>query len=162
MSDPELFGWLSEANWQDRIDEIIQKSVSIKRDMVNADEFDTGIRQFLNLGHTFGHAIEKCSNFSISHGQGVAIGMSIAAGAADNSDVCKAILTANRACGLPVSSPYPAEHLAEAALSDKKRKGGKITLVLPERIGKCYLENIDVSQLEDAFRRGIDMVEALK
>jgi len=160
LTDPELFGWMLESDWPDKIDEIIARSVAIKRDVVNADEFDTGLRQQLNLGHTFGHAIEKCSEFTLTHGQGVAIGMAIAAGAAELPDVCRAILDANRACGLPQRTAYPAGQLAEAALSDKKRQGSKITLVLPERIGRCRLEKIDVAMLEDAFRRGLAMVEA--
>lgn len=162
LADPELFGWMGQPQWTSRIDEIIARSVSIKRDVVNADEFDVGLRQQLNLGHTFGHAIEKCSNFTITHGQGVAIGMGIAAGAANLPGVCQSILQACRACNLPVASPYPAGQLAEAALSDKKRQGGRITLVLPEKIGRCRLETIDVAMLEDAFQRGIAMVEALK
>lgn len=162
LSDPELFGWMCQDDWTDKIDEIIARSVSIKRDVVNADEFDTGIRQQLNLGHTFGHAIEKCSNFTISHGQGVAIGMGIAAGAAGLKDVCADILRACRACELPTLSPYPAHQLAQAALSDKKRQGAKITLVLPESIGRCKLETISIDQLEDAFERGIQMTEALQ
>jgi len=161
LSDPELFGWMSHPNWTDRIDEIIARSVSIKRNVVNDDEFDTGLRQTLNLGHTFGHAIEKCSDFTVTHGQGVAIGMAIAAGAANLPEVCRAIIAASRTCGLPVTSPFPAGMLAEAALSDKKRQGDLITLVLPESIGKCRLIKTDVALLEDAFRRGIEMTEAL-
>ncbi|MBQ9951966.1 MAG: 3-dehydroquinate synthase [Clostridia bacterium] len=161
LSDPELFGWMSRPGWIDRMDEIIARNVSIKRDVVNADEFESGLRQTLNLGHTFGHAIEKCSDFTLSHGQGVAIGMVIAAGAAGKPDVCKAIIAACRSCGLPVLSPYPAGQLAQAALNDKKRRGDSITLVLPEAIGKCRLEKTDVAQLEDAFRRGMKMAEEL-
>lgn len=161
LTDPELFGWMLESDWTDRIDAIIARSVAIKRNVVNADEFDTGVRQQLNLGHTFGHAIEKCSDFTLTHGQCVAIGMAIAAGAARQTDVCRAILSANRACGLPLHTDYPAAQLAEAALSDKKRQGGAITLVLPEAIGRCRLARIDVNQLEDAFRLGLATVEAL-
>ena len=61
--------------WLDDLGEIIERSVINKRDVVAADEFDLGARQFLNLGHTFGHAIEKCSGLKILHGQGVAIGI---------------------------------------------------------------------------------------
>ena len=161
LADPELFDWMGRPDWTERLEEIIARNVSIKRDVVNADEFEAGLRQQLNLGHTFGHAIEKCSGFTVSHGQGVAIGMVIAAGAAGQPDVCRAIIAANRSCGLPVTTSYSPEQLTEAALSDKKRKGDRITLVLPERIGKCRLEKIDVAMLEDAFRRGLAMAEAL-
>ena len=149
-------------DWADGLDEIVARSVAIKRDFVRADEFDNGARRMLNLGHTFGHAIEKCSGFALSHGQGVAIGMAIAAGAAGRPELCAAILRANRNCGLPVECPYPAAALARAALSDKQRRGGRIALVLPEEIGRCRLEEIDVSGLEDAFRRGIEGMEAAK
>ncbi len=161
LSDPEMFNWLCQPDWIERLDEIIARNVSIKRDVVNADEFESGLRQTLNLGHTFGHAIEKCSDFSLSHGQCVGIGMVIAAGAANRPEVCKAIIAANRSCGLLVQSPYPADVLTQAALSDKKRKGNSITLVLPESIGQCRLEKIDVSLLENAFKRGVEMAEAL-
>lgn len=161
LSDPMLFDRLCRPDWIDDIDELIARNVSIKRDVVNADEFETGLRQTLNLGHTFGHAIEKCSGFALSHGQSVAIGMVIAAGAADRPEVCRAIIAANRSCGLPSLCNYSAEELADAALNDKKRKGDSITLVLPEAIGRCILHKISVSELEDAFRRGMEMAEAL-
>lgn len=161
LADPELFCWMCQPDWVQHIDKIIARNVAIKRDVVNADEFEAGLRQTLNLGHTFGHAIEKCSDFTISHGQGVAVGMVIAAGAANLPEICKEIISANRCCGLPTTSPYSAAELAQAALSDKKRKGDSITLVLPDRIGHCRLEKIDVSRLEDAFRCGIAMAEAL-
>ena len=160
LRDPELFGWMCRKDWLERLDEIIERSVAIKADVVAADEFDTGLRRQLNLGHTFGHAIEKCSNFTISHGQAVAVGMMLAAGAANRADLCRRIAEANRSCGLPTSVSYAPEQLAPAALSDKKRMGGRITLVLPERIGKCYLDDVNVSELEDIFRRSIQLVEA--
>ena len=92
----------------------------------------------------------------------MAIGTAIAAGAAGLEEMVGAILDANRACGLPVTVPYDAATLAASAMNDKKRKGASITLVLPERIGLCRLETIDISLLEDAFTRGIAMVEAAR
>ena len=100
-------------------------------------------------------------DFKVFGGKDTLIYSAIAAGAAGQPDVCKAIIAANRSCGLPVTTSYSPEQLTEAALSDKKRKGDRITLVLPERIGKCRLEKIDISMLEDAFRRGLAMAEAL-
>ena len=63
--------------------------------------------------------------------------------------------------GLPVRCDYDAGALAQAALSDKKRSGGEITLVLPERIGKCYLKKVPVSELPDWFARGLAAQAAL-
>ena len=64
------------------------------------------------------------------------------------------LIDACRSCGLPFQSPYPAAMLAEAALSDKKRRGDKITLVLPEKIGQCVLKTIDVAELPVYFAKG--------
>lgn len=161
LCDPALFAQMGDA-WKNSIDEIIERSVSIKRDIVRADEFDNGERQLLNLGHTFGHAIEKCSGFSVTHGQGVAIGMEMAAGASGKEEICRKIIRTNRACGLPTRCAFDAKQLAQAALSDKKRMGSRIALVLPERIGECRIAETDVSMLEDAFQRGLAMTEALQ
>ncbi|MBE5783472.1 MAG: 3-dehydroquinate synthase [Clostridiales bacterium] len=152
LQDPELFESMKNGTWQQAMEETVAKCVSIKRDYVMEDEKDTGVRQFLNLGHTFGHAVEKCSGFSISHGQGVGIGLLMAARAAGVA--VSQVEEALKACGLPTQSPYPARQLSEAALSDKKRKGGKITLVLPEKIGKCCLKTIPVEELPFYFAHG--------
>ena len=161
LLDAELFGWMTDGSWRDRIDEVVARSLNIKQAFVSEDEFDRGARRMLNLGHTFGHAIEKCSNYTVTHGQAVAMGMVIAAGAAEQEQVCRGVIDACRACALPVVTAFPPERLAAAALTDKKREGGSITLVLPERVGACRLETIPVSELEARFRRGMAMAEAL-
>lgn len=161
LTSPMLFEMMKKGGWLDNMDEIIEKSVSIKRDVVNADEFDTGLRRLLNLGHTFGHAIEKCANFTLAHGQCVGIGTAIAAGYTGNRELCREILAANKASGLPTDVEFSPEELSQAALSDKKRMGGKIALVLPVKIGECRIENINVACLTDAFRRGVEMVKEL-
>ena len=152
LTDEALFAALGSGEWRQSMEETIARCVEIKRSYVIQDERDHGQRQFLNLGHTFGHAAEACSGFSLTHGQGVAIGLAMAARAAGMDPA--PILDACRACGLPTNSPYAAARLAEAALSDKKRRGNSITLVLPERIGQCRLETVAVSELPAWFARG--------
>ena len=152
LEDETLFDALKTGAWKNEMEKTIARCVAIKRDYVQGDERDNGKRQFLNLGHTFGHAVEKCSGFTLTHGQGVAIGMVMAARAAGMD--ASQIESACRACGLPTQSPYPASQLAEAALHDKKRRGGKITLVLPEAIGSCYLKTVDVAELPAYFAKG--------
>lgn len=140
--------------------QIIKQCVSIKRDIVIEDERDTGIRQLLNFGHTIGHSIEKCSNYEITHGHAVAMGMLIVSKASD-----KLLLTKNN-CYLeiknilemfnfPLNCPYTANELTQVALKDKKRSGTSITLVLPDQIGICYLEKMDVSKLETFIESGL-------
>ena len=94
---------------------------------VSYTHLDNGARQFLNFGHTFGHAVEKSMNFTLSHGQCVAIGMVMAFRAAglDDTEIIRALI----ACSLPTASPCSLDALCAAALLDKKRRGGMVTLV---------------------------------
>lgn len=135
-----------------KLDEAIARCVEIKRDVVNEDEFDRGLRGLLNFGHTLGHGIEKESNFTISHGSAVAKGMALAAKLAVHMGLCA------QACadeliallddyGFDLTCPYSAELLYEASLSDKKRAGDNISLVLPESIGKCVLYKMPCTEL---------------
>ena len=152
LADPGLFDALRTGQWKEDLAGTIARNVRIKRDFVRGDEEDRGKRQFLNLGHTFGHAIETCSGFTLTHGQGVAMGLVMAALAAGMDP--KPIREACRACGLPTECPYSAAELAEAALGDKKRRGGEITLVLPEAVGKCHLKTIPLAEMPLYFRKG--------
>ena len=161
LQDKELFSWMCSDAWKEKLPEIILRSVEIKRMMVMEDEFDTGLRKMLNLGHTFGHAIEKCADFSLSHGFGVAIGMAIAAGAAGKMDVCKEIIRANINCGLPSSTAFSPDILANAALTDKKRSGATVDLILPEEIGRCNIVKTPVEQLVTLFEKGLNTVKEL-
>jgi len=162
LYDEALFAALEQGDWHDDMDAVIGRCVEWKRDVVAEDEFDTGSRAFLNLGHTFGHAIEKCSGLTVTHGQGVAIGMLMAAASAGcDDDMVLRLARCVEANGLSTHCPYDADRLAEAALSDKKRAGDGITLVLPERIGKCRLQRIPVAELGAYFARALARMEAL-
>ena len=74
IGDVDLFEKTAKGDFRNDLEEIIETCVKMKRDIVMEDEFDNGVRQLLNLGHTLGHAIEKRSGFAISHGHAVAIG----------------------------------------------------------------------------------------
>ena len=162
LNDPALFALLESGDWLERVDEVVERCVAYKRDVVAGDEFDTGNRAFLNLGHTFGHAIEVCSKLTVLHGQAVGVGMLMAAAVADCPDEMILRLAAClRKNGLPTRCDYPAAALASAALSDKKRSGGTLTLVLPRAIGKCELKKIDVAGLPGCFERALARQEAL-
>lgn len=161
LSDTKLFDMLETGDWLDDIDEVIERCVCNKRDVVAEDEFDNGARQFLNLGHTFGHAIEKCSGLGITHGQGVAIGMIMAACSAGlpEEEILR-IARCIKSNGLSTHCAFDVQSLCAAALSDKKRKGSNITLVLPEKIGKCELRKISVDHLSDYFERALSAQQA--
>ena len=158
--DKELFDSVKDGNVKDIIDSIIYRCIELKRSVVEIDEHDNGERQLLNFGHTIGHAIEKCSGFSISHGNSVAIGMMIAAKASfalgfsseDCAPEIKEALINNR---LPVSASFSAEELYEVTLCDKKRRGKTINLIVPEKIGKCFRKEQSTDRILEFIKCGI-------
>ena len=168
LADPGLFNSL-EDGMIPALDPaaLIAGCVSYKAGVVERDEKEQGERKLLNLGHTVGHAIEKCSNFTIPHGHAVAAGLAIIARASKRlgwtlEDGINA-WTADRICstlsltGLPISTEYSAGALAQAALSDKKRAGDSITIVVPRTIGDCVLKKIHVTELEAIIRTGLEV-----
>ncbi len=154
LYDPDLFAHLEEMGLNFDREAVITQCVALKRDVVALDEFDTGARMKLNLGHTFGHAIEANSDFTVSHGQAVAIGMAMAARAGRCPDTDR-ILACLEKFGLPTTTDYSAQMLLETALSDKKRTGGTIHLILPRSIGHCDIVPTPVEQLKSIFEEGL-------
>ncbi|MCQ2068297.1 MAG: 3-dehydroquinate synthase, partial [Bacteroidaceae bacterium] len=138
------------------LEQVIARCISIKRDVVEKDEFDKGLRGLLNFGHTFGHAIEKLSGFTITHGSAVARGMIIAAkvakvyGFTDYTDVITKIV---KDYGFETECPFSADELYGVILSDKKRSGADITLVLPKEIGACTLEKMPAAQVLELMKK---------
>ena len=135
---------------------VIARCIEIKRDIVEQDEFDKGLRGLLNMGHTFGHAIEKLSGFTITHGSAVARGMIIAAkvakvyGFADYTDVITKVV---KEYGFETDCPFKADELYSVILSDKKRSGADITLVLPKQIGASTLEKMPAVQVLELMKK---------
>ena len=134
---------------------LIARCVDTKRRVVEADEFDRGERMKLNLGHTPGHAIERLSDFEIPHGAAVAMGLYIMTKAflPEAADEVAAALEAN---GLEARAPFSAADIAAAALTDKKRSGDTISLVVPTSIGSSEIRPTAVGELEAIFERGME------
>ena len=160
INDRPLFDKLKATPIMDQLEDVIENCVRDKRDVVNADERDTGVRQLLNLGHTAAHSIEILSGFEISHGSAVAIGTALIARAANKMGLCPdqerdEIINVLKAYSLPTSCPYTATALAEIALSDKKRSGGRISLIIPFGIGNSQIYEVEVERLEEIFSQGL-------
>ena len=160
LKDAALFERLKRDKDYVKSEECIARCIEIKKEYVEEDEFDRGVRQFLNLGHTVGHAIEKRSNYACSHGKAVALGMAVMARCACSLGILEKeglsdILSLLCDFGFETRSPYTAEELLPLMLSDKKRMGGNITLVLPEKIGNCVLYELDVKELGDFVKKGL-------
>ena len=158
LNDPELFRLfeelsLEEIDWED----VIFRSIRSKIYYVEEDEKDTGMRQMLNLGHTVGHAIEKCSDHKITHGHAVAIGMAFLSartfGKGITSKECaERIRQALLRNGLPIQCSYLPEELYQAIAHDKKRHGDKINIIVPIEIGQCKLLEIHMEQMRELLR----------
>ena len=161
LSDPRLFNCV-ESGMLNALDpvEMIAGCVAYKAGVVERDEKETGERKLLNLGHTIGHAIEKCSGYTIPHGHAVAAGLAVISRSAARLGWMPDSRDADRICAaladlsLPVSTEFSPELLADAALADKKRAGDFITIVVPKEIGGCELRKMPVTELLPVIRAG--------
>jgi 3-dehydroquinate synthetase len=158
IADPLLFEWLERGDGQ-ATQRWIERALAVKINVVNVDPFEKDVRAALNLGHTVGHGIEAASEYTLSHGEAVAIGlvaeahMAEAIGLAKNGLAARieAVLTQ---LGLPTrfqKLTIPAVRTAMS--SDKKKAGGQLRFALPvepgvAEIGQSVPENVIQETLE--------------
>ena len=160
LFDRDFFDYLTaEGEGFDR-EYVIERCVCMKRDVVARDEFDNGERRLLNLGHTVGHGVEAGSHFTLSHGKSVAIGTAIVARSAVNHQLLSQkdadlIIQTLEIFHLPVVTGQNAQSLADFALSDKKRAGGTVSLIIPRSIGRCEILPVPVEKLEEFIAAGL-------
>ena len=160
IRSPQLLDFLQDNPPGTDIEWVIAHCLEIKRDVVAEDEQDNAIRQILNFGHTIGHAIERCSNFGIYHGEGVAMGMGIMTRAcvrmgscpAECLDILERLLEKYH---LESTTTVDKDALLEASYADKKRRGSSITLIQPEGLGSCRLVKADYKQLDEILTLGL-------
>jgi len=166
IRDLAFFEWLEKnmplllARDKEALAYVIERSCQNKAEIVAEDEFETGIRAILNLGHTFGHAIETGMGYGkYLHGEAVAIGMGYAAdlsrrmGWITDVDVDR-VLSLLKLAGLPVEPPQgmTTGQFIDLMAVDKKNVDGKIRLILLESIGKATLPvNIEQQYLEQTL-----------
>lgn len=139
--------------------DIVARNVRIKRDVVEADERELGLRQTLNLGHSIGHAIEAASGLSLGHGSSVAAGLCCIARASSrlgwcSDECCQRIVALVASHGLPTNTDVPHKELLSFMLRDKKRHGDGINLVIPREIADVELRRCQVGELEEIVRLG--------
>ncbi len=147
---PSLRSHLSE-----KLGAFIMRSCQIKRDIVEADEYDHDLRQLLNLGHTLGHAIERVQNYQgLSHGEAIAVGMAVftrmteAMGLTVQGEA-KKLIHALELYGLPTQIPALCkEDVLRAIRVDKKNRSGNITIAYIESIGQGRLLTLSLEDLE--------------
>ena len=154
---PEL---LSGDITDDVLLKIIAECVTIKRDIVSADEFEQGRRALLNLGHTVGHAVERVTHYHVPHGRAVGIGMAVLARAMVRSgkaspEMLKPLDALLHKFGLSNECPWNVDELLDAARNDKKSAGATITLILPHAWGDCRCEKASFETLRELMAAGI-------
>ncbi len=154
LYDEPFFSYLEQTGPDFDRERVIARCVELKRDVVAEDEFDTGARMYLNLGHTFGHAVEKCSNFALSHGKSVAIGMAMVSRASNCPDNNRIIGILDQ-FGLPTQTDFDPAALFRCALSDKKRSGGTVNLIIPRSVGNCEITPTPVEKIQTFIEEGL-------
>ena len=126
---------------------LIWEAAQIKAGIVERDPLEQGERAVLNLGHTFGHAIEHQAQLcgdDIRHGEAVAMGIIMAARLSEAMNIAEnglaeSLVADFKSIGLPVQSPYPLDSLREAMEKDKKSAGGKVKFILPLKPGEVRI-----------------------
>lgn len=134
-----------ETKGAEELDWMLWEAVKVKVDVVEEDPFEKGRRAILNLGHTFGHALETLSEFRLRHGQAVSVGLTVAAGVALHLGLCREgfrsrLLDLLQKLELSMTyQDFEPERIWQAMAMDKKRRGGKLRFVLPKRIGEMVV-----------------------
>ena len=159
LGDADLFEALLSCGRRFDRAAVISRCVAAKAGYVAADEREGGIRSLLNLGHTVGHAIERRSNYAVSHGAAVAMGLGVMARSAAAAGDCSAA-TANAVCAaleklaLPSAPCYPLSELLPLMRTDKKRRGDTLRLAVIRAIGTCELRDLSMTELEIYLKAG--------
>ena len=152
-----LFERLESENPKDFIDDIIFECVSIKRDVVEHDERDTGERAVLNFGHTLGHALEKLNNYeNLTHGEAVSAGSAIITRISERHGLTekgtsKRLENLLAKYDLPINSDFPLSEIINATRGDKKSTGKSIKFVFLDKIGSCFVKKIDTADFGEFF-----------
>lgn len=163
IRDGEFFDFLDQcggrAGVMEHIEQVLYTCCDIKRQVVLADERDTGLRMILNFGHTVGHAFELAGHYEDwTHGQAVAAGMVWAARLGERMGVTP-VGTQERICAvlekyaLPTHIPCPWDTMVEAIGLDKKRAEGGISFVLLDRMGWAEPKKMETKQLLDDLKQ---------
>lgn len=157
IMDKELYSLLRDTadqgkalnlrNEAELLEDIVGKCVADKAYTIMNDEFDNGIRQTLNFGHTAGHVIEKDSNFTLAHGLCVAKGMGLFITACKELGMCESeeadkMLNLMKAYNLPTEDNSTPESIVKGAMNDKKKRGNTLSIILVNKIGEAEIVKV--------------------
>lgn len=143
--DESLFEICEKNDYFDSIETIIEKSLLIKRDIVQKDEKENGLRRVLNFGHTIGHGIESSVGLeNLYHGECVSLGIIPMC----DKSIRDRVINALKNCNLPTSYNYNKKKVYESLVHDKKKFGDNITLVKSKKIGSFFFEDAQIESLK--------------
>ena len=151
--DEHLFDLFRQHLLEEHLFDVVYRCIEIKKEVVEQDEYDTGLRMILNFGHTLGHAIEKSYHYTgITHGHAVAVGMALICDACAAQGLIKpedaaAVRATLESYGLPVSVPLDTKTLCGMCGSDKKMDGDTLNLIVLDRVGKASVEKMSLAGL---------------
>ena len=161
IADADLFERIEGTTFEalradtDLLTDAVSAAIRVKADIVERDERESGDRRKLNLGHTLAHAIEKCSN-RMNHGEAVAVGTALIAGAAVKLGVLKAedrdrIVAVLTKLGFGLTPPVEVRRLLKEVVKDKKNEDGMLRIVLPVGIGDCEVRPMTPGEFAALF-----------
>ncbi len=151
-SDKELYRAIRDGDAFADIDNVIHRSLLIKKNVVEQDEREAGLRRILNFGHTVGHAVEsECGLSELYHGECVAIGMMPMVDGAIRDEVACVL----EKYGLPSRSPVRAERLIEAMRHDKKADGDSINAVFVPEAGSFEIKKMKFTDFADLIKEAL-------
>ena len=161
IADADLFERIENTTFEalradtDLLTDAVSAAIRVKADIVERDERESGDRRKLNLGHTLAHAIEKCSN-RMNHGEAVAVGTALIAGAAVKLGVLKAedrdrIVAVLTKLGFGLTPPVEVRRLLKEVVKDKKNEDGMLRIVLPVGIGDCEVRPMTPGEFAALF-----------
>lgn len=152
IHDASLFELFEKDNWEDHLEEIIYKSLCMKKWVVEEDEKETGVRKTLNFGHTIGHGIESYFNLdTYYHGECVAFGMLYFL---EDENVKNRVLHIFKQLHIPSIPSFDIDKVYALTTVDKKAYANKISVVKVNEIGKAYIEDIDKTDILEILKRG--------
>lgn len=148
-SDSDLFELLENNDAKDIIDVVIEKSLLIKKAVVEEDEKETGLRKVLNFGHTVGHAIESVTGLeTLYHGECVALGMMFMSTGKAKEQI-KTLLSKNN---LPIKFDFDCEKVFEVLRHDKKSVGDGVNVVVVDSVGSFRFEFMKYQKIENILK----------
>ena len=161
IADADLFGRIEQTSFEtlrtdvDLLSDVISAAIRVKADIVEYDEKESGERRKLNLGHTLAHAIEKSSN-RMNHGEAVAVGTALIAGAAVRLGVLgeedrQRIVDLFSRLGFELTPPVEMKRLLKEVGKDKKNAEGMLRIVLPVGIGDCQVRKMSLPEFSALF-----------